>query len=228
MNKTFSTLATAAAVLAAAGAAAQTAPAAMPAAKATSTAHIAAPFMVKGFRSAHFGMTEDEVRAAIAQDFKPADGAVTAFDNPAEKTRVVAMHLQSLEPAPGQVNITYILGATTHKLIHVNVVWSTGDSPTEQERAQMAAGGVQLSAYFREQVWKPGTTSAGLTQGAPVFVMFAGVDPARAAVELRATGVVILLPDGRKIPGTGPAQLRLAYFDNVGGTDRAEVPKGTF
>ena len=73
---------------------------------------------------------------------------------------MIARHLDALEPAPGVVNITCLFGASSHRLMHVNVVWSTGPAPTSQERARMAGGGVQLAAYFRQQAWRKGTTTA--------------------------------------------------------------------
>jgi len=174
-------------------------------------------------------MSETEVRAAIAQDFKPADGAISEFDNPAEKTHVVAVHLDGLAPAPGVVNITYIFGATTHKLVHVNVVWSTGPTPTQPERDKMAAGGVELSAYFQAQAWRAGATGAGAAPDAAYFIFFQGADPKGAAVELRGAGISIILKKGdAPSQPTGPATLRLAYYATTGASDTGAVKPGAF
>ena len=222
MTKTLHAVLLAALVVAGLPASAQSA-----AAKPASVAK--APFLIKGFRSAQWGMGEAEVRAAIAQDFKPADGAITAFDNPAEKTHVVAVHLAALAPAPGAVNITYIFGATTQKLIHVNVVWSTGPTPSPDERAQMASGGVALSAYFQAQAWRAGATGAGAARDASYFIFFQGADPKGAALELRGAGISII-PKKGDAPSqpTGPATLRLAYYATTGASDTADVKPGSF
>ena len=228
MNKTLHSILLAALVAAGLPASAQTAAsAARPVAKAAPAARAA--FLIKGFRSAQWGMGEAEVRAAIAQDFKPADGAITVFDNPVEKTHVVAVHLDGLAPAPGAVNITYIFGATTRKLIHVNVVWSTGPAPTQPERDQMAAGGVELSKYFMDQAWRAGATGAGAAPDASYFIFFQGADPKGAAVELRGAGISIILKKG-EAPSkpAGPATLRLAYYATTGASDTAEIKPGSY
>jgi hypothetical protein len=227
MNKTLQSVLLLGAIAVGLPAVAQTAAsAAKPAAKAPATK---APFLIKGFRSAQWGMSEAEVRAAIAQDFKPADGAVKAFDNPVEKTLVVALHLDSLAPAPGVVNVTYIFGATTQKLIHVNVVWSTGATPTQDERDKMAAGGVELSAYFQGQAWRAGATGAGAAKDASYFIFFQGADPKGAAVDLRGAGISIVLKKGdAPSKPTGPATLRLAYYATTGASDTAELKPSSF
>ena len=228
MNKTLHSVLLAVLVAAGLPASAQTAAtAARPAAKAAPAAKT--PFLIKGFRSARWGMSEAEVRAAIAQDFKPADGAISAFDNPAEKTHVVAVHLDGLAPAPGAVNITYIFGATSQKLIHVNVVWSTGPTPTRPERDQMAAGGVELSKYFMDQAWRAGATGAGAAPDASYFIFFQGADPQGSAVELRGAGISIVLKKGdAPSQPTGPATLRLAYYATTGASDTAAIKPGSY
>ncbi len=229
MNKIFQTALFAAAIATGASAAAQAVAPAKAAKPAAASQPARAPFLIKGFRSARFGTDETTVRAAIARDFKPADGAVTVFDNPVEKTHVVAVHLESLAPAPGAVNITYIFGTTTQKLIHVNVVWSTGPTPTEEERNQMASGGVELSAYFQAQAWRPGATGAGAAKDASYFIFFQGADPKGAAVDLRGAGISIVLKKGEPASKpAGPATLRLAYYATSGASDTAEVTPGSF
>jgi hypothetical protein len=230
MNKIFKTALLAAAIASGVAASAQAVAPPKPSAKQSAASQPAkALFLIKGFRSAQFGMDEAAVRAAVARDFKPAGGAVTAFDNPVEKTHIVAVHLDALAPAPGVVNITYIFGAMTRKLIHVNVVWSTGATPTEQERNQMASGGVELSGYFQTQAWRTGATGAGAATDASYFIFFQGADPKGAAVDLRGTGISIVLNKG-DAPSTpaGPATLRLAYYATSGASDTAEVKPGTF
>lgn len=179
----------------------------------------AAPYLVTGFRSAKFGMTEPEVRAAIAHDFRFGDGALTASDDPARRTRVLALHLSHLAPAPGAVTLTYVVDAASHRLIYVNVAWTTGDRPTDLERSQMAGAGVSLAHYFRALTWRPGRITAGAVPRTTTFVFFDGVDPNQAAVDLRAFGVKIAEPGSAPIEPSGPAVLRLAYVASVKDVD---------
>lgn len=177
-----------------------------PAASASST-----PYLVTGFRSAKFGMTEPEVRAAIAHDFRFGDGALTASDDGPDHARVLALHLSRLDPAPGAVNLAYVFGATSHRLLHVDVAWTTGDHPTDLERSRMAGAGVGLANYFRALAWLPGRITAGAVPHSTTFVFFDGVDPTRAVVDLRAFGVKVTEAGAAPIAPTGPAVLRLAY-----------------
>src|SRR5580700_3707906 len=69
-----------------------------------------APYQVTGFRDARFGMSEQDVRAAVAKDFglKPAD--ITSAVNPVEGTTVLTAKVASLDPGPGRAVVAYILG----------------------------------------------------------------------------------------------------------------------
>lgn len=222
MTKILNTLALATAL----ALAASTAAAASAAAPAASTP---APHLIKGFRSARFGMTEPEVKTAIQHDFKPVDGAVTEFDNPLEKTHAVSLHLATLDPAPGVVNITYIFGTTTRRLIHVNVVWSTGNAPTDDERLQMGTASAQLASYFHALPWRPGATTSSAAPDGSSAVVFAGVDPNDEAVEVRVSGVPIERRGKPSVAPTGPAVLRVAYFATTGKQDTSNAVKvGSF
>ena len=174
-----------------------------------------APWLVTGFRSAKFGMTEPEVRAAIAHDFRFGDGALVASDNGPDHTHVLALRLPRLDPAPGAVNLTYLFGAASHRLLQVDVAWTTGDHPTDLERSQMAGAGVSLANYFRALAWPPGRITAGAVSHSTTFVFFDGVDPRQAVVDLRAFGVKVTEAGTVPIAPTGPAVLRLAYAMSV-------------
>ena len=62
-----------------------------------------------------------------------------------------------LPPGPGEATVSYLFGATSHTLMHVNVIWATAPAPTASDRAAIAAAGLQLSNYFRTQPWDPKT-----------------------------------------------------------------------
>jgi hypothetical protein len=222
MTKTLQLMTTATALATLLALGAQDAAAATLATSATAVA-APAPHLVKGFRSAAFGMTEAEVKAAIARDFKPAADALTAFDNPVEKTHAIALHLAALDPAPGAVNISYIFGTTTHRLIHVNVVWSSGPTPTDTERLQMATASTQLAAYFHDLSWQRGATTSSVAPDGAYAIVFAGVDPKDAAVEVRVSGVEIRRTNRAPTVPAGPAVLRVAYYATTGKPDTASA-----
>src|SRR5580693_1386206 len=88
-------------------------------------APVAPPVVIDGFRSAHFGMTEAEVRKAIETDFKLTGSAVRPGDNPVERTHLLSVTVPDLVPDSGKAVIDYVLGYKSHSLIEVNVTWST-------------------------------------------------------------------------------------------------------
>jgi hypothetical protein len=198
----------------------------------TTAAAIAQPatdtHAITGFRSAQFGMDASQVQAAIANDFKPAPDAVSVLENPTERTQVILLRLAALEPGPGPASVSYILGATTKRLIHVNVVWKTDDTPADDTRNKVAAAGVMLSNYFRNLAWKQGTTTSGVADGGRGVVLFAGVDPKNAAVEVRVSGVATNGVEGVAAKPEGAAQLLLSYISDIQKPDVAIIKAGTF
>jgi len=183
---------------------------------------------ITGFRSAQFGMDAAQVQAAIANDFKPAPDAVSVLENPTERTQVILLRLAALEPGPGPASVSYILGATSKRLIHVNVVWKTDGTPPDDTRNKMAAAGVMLANYFRNLAWKPGSTTSGVAEGGRGVVLFAGLDPKNAAVEVRVSGVATTAIEGVAAKPEGAAQLLLSYISDIQKPDVAVIKAGTF
>jgi len=70
----------------------------------------AQPVSIDGFRSAHFGMSEQETRKAIEADFKLSGSAVRPGDNPVERTRVLSVTVPDLVPDSGKAVIDYVFG----------------------------------------------------------------------------------------------------------------------
>ena len=88
------------------------------------SAQTAEPAIIDGYRSAHFGMNEAEVKKAIKADFSVDDPAKAL--NETERTAALLVRGKTLVPDSPPATVSYIFGATTAKLIQVNVVW--GDS----------------------------------------------------------------------------------------------------
>ncbi|MCD2511830.1 hypothetical protein [Comamonas endophytica] len=182
---------------------------------------------VDGFRSARFGMSLSQVKQAIAQDFKAGADALSEVDNPAEGTRIVLLRLAALEPGPGPAIVSYIFNQSTQQLRHINVVWQSGPAPSEAQRNQYAVAGVQLTRYFRELGWKPEGSVAAVANGPGSILLFAGIDPKDAMVEVVASGIPLSPgPNGQPaaVP-SGPAQLRVSYAATV--PPKAALPAGT-
>lgn len=171
---------------------------------------------ITGFRSARFGMNEDEVRAAVARDFKDHAALLRPVQHPDPRYAMLVLPLPSLAPGPGAAGVTYIFAAREHKLVQVNVLWSSGDKPGAADRARMSTAGVQLADYFRALRWRPDAATMGVPLGPNGLVMFSGIDPHKAMVEVSLTGVPLQGRDGKTAPAEGPVKLRVAYMSSLG------------
>jgi hypothetical protein len=173
---------------------------------------------IKGFRSAMFGMTPAQVKAAVERDFGPAVKMEEGND-PAKGAQVIMVKVDHLDPGPGAAQIAYVFGATSKTLAIINVMWATGAEPTEQERRAMAEAGQQLTAYFRS-----GPTPARASQGMSAFganglVLYTAVDAKSSGVMVAIDGVEYHSTSGDKPiaspPPKGPASLRVGYELNA-------------
>jgi hypothetical protein len=203
---------------------AQAAPAA-PAAPTGPTYH------VDGFRSAQFGMTQDQVRAAIAKDFNVQPSSIIVSQNPLENTTALSVKVDHLDPGPVPAVATYIFGASKKTLMHINVVWTTEAKPTDAQRGAIIQSALQLTAYFQGQPWPPKHVAGGVLLKSGSFMLFGGVDDKNGAVEIVTTGVPLENgdPKGPKLPEpVGPAQLLISYSADTNNPDVAKIPQGAF
>jgi len=171
---------------------------------------------ITGFRSARFGMNEDQVRAAVAHDFKDYAALLQPARHPDARYSLLVLPLPSLEPGPGAAGVTYIFAAAEHKLVQVNVLWSTSDKPGDAERTRMSAAGVQLADYFRALRWRPDAATMGVPLGPNGVVLFSGIDAHKAMVEVSLTGMSLRGADGKVARADGPVKLRVAYMAGLG------------
>lgn len=213
------------------------APAKPPAAKAPAAKAAAAPapagptLDIKGFRSAAFGMTPAQVKAAATADFgasaKIQDGA-----NPADGTQFVLVQVDHLDPGPGPAQIGYVFGAASKTLSYINVVWSTDATPTDAQRSAMALAGEQLAAYFRQGP-APAKASQGIVPlGDNALVLYAATDKKDAGVQVMVDGIAFQRNDGDKPVSSpapkGPASLRVSYAQNAEKPDVKTLKPGSF
>jgi len=185
---------------------------------------------VKGFRSATFGMTPAQVKAAAASDFGAA-AKVAEGSNAADGTQFVLVSVEHLDPGPGTAQVGYVFGATSKTLTAVNVVWSTVAEPTEQQRTAMVQAGQQLAAYF-QQGPAPAKTGGLATFGTNGLVLYSAVDKKDSGVEVMVDGVEYQRTGGDKPlaspPPKGPATLRVSYTQNVDKPDIKAIKPGSF
>ena len=165
---------------------------------------------IRGFRSARFGMDEQQVRAAVALDFKDQAKLLQPARVPGA-AQVLVLPLAELAPGPGPAGVTYIFNAGG-KLAQVNLLWSADTAG----RARLAAAGAQLADAFRALKWRPNAATMGVPIGQQGVALFSGVDGRKAMVEVSLLGVPARGPVGEvsaaAAAGNGPAKLRVAYI----------------
>jgi hypothetical protein len=184
-------------------------PATAPATPATADAMLptAAPVVVEGFRSAKFGMTQAEVKAAIVKDFGVKADAITAGVNPAERTQLLSVKVPDLLPGGGTAQVSYVFGYKTKQLIQVGISWSKATDP-EMNEAELYANGDVLRTNFLSAGYQPDSVRTGLVMQNGIL-LFRGQDKDGHAT--------ILLLQGEFANGEGgkrtltPTSLALLY-----------------
>jgi hypothetical protein len=188
-------------------------------------------YEVTGFRDAHFGMTEQEVRAVVTKDFglKPTD--IASSVNPVEGTTVLTAKVASLDPAPGPAVVAYILGYTTKRLIQINVAWGDQAADKADPNAMIGAG-TRLERYFAGFSWSKDTTRAGVPVGPNTIVLFSGEDNKTGAIRLILDGVKYQMEQNGKETNSpdpkGPPKLLINYIADRDNPDVAKIEKGKF
>jgi hypothetical protein len=178
---------------------------------------------LKGFRSALFGMSELEVRAAIAKDFNVGPDAIRASQNGAEHTRILLVKAPDVLPDGGMAEVDYVLGYKTKKLIQIGVSWSNAtDDKLTPER--LLSNAETLHAYFLSAGYKPDT----IVNNQPVsngVLMFRGADAEGHTTVLLLRGTTT----GEKSPRTFSATgLALFYLADAKNPDVYRLEPGKF
>ncbi len=166
-----------------------------------------------GFRSARFGMTQDEVRAAVKRDFGP-DAALAAIDPGDPGKTALQFSLLQLNPGPGPATIVYLFNAATGRLVHVNVGWVTGSDPGELHRLAIATAGQRLQTYFNALTPKLCEADTGGVIGPAKVLLYRGRDSTGRWVEVTVDGIRFETPAASADPTEplqGPAALRVSY-----------------
>jgi len=109
---------------------------------------------VLGFRSARFGMTEDEVRAAIEKDFGLSGDDIEVSTPELQRTKVLRIKVSNLIEDTGEAVVTYVLGYNSQRLFRVNVIWGTPVDP-EVTAAEINKVATLLQQYFDKQSFPP-------------------------------------------------------------------------
>jgi hypothetical protein len=185
---------------------------------------------VPGFRSALWGMTVDEVRAAAAKDFGGARASVPVTD-PLTGNTAIIVPMQSLAPAPGPAAISYVFAAESNRLIHVNLDWTMTTPTPAQRSAVLEAGSTTLAGFLGNQ-WRLGSVVRGVVVQPDLIVLFAGADQAGGGVDVRVGGVPYALGSGKTLKTvhqpSGPATLHVGFSAPTSATVTDTIKPGAF
>lgn len=184
------------------------------------------PVAIEGFRSAHFGMTETEIRKAIETDFRLSGAAVQAGDNKIQHTRLLGITVPTLVPDSGKATINYVFGYKSQRLIEVNVTWSTAIDPANKPGV-LAQTGATLQGYFQGEAFAAGQTAVNAMMPNGSVLLFRGTDPAGHTVVLVLGGTVRQDAKDHTAQMT-PTTLTLAYAVDPVHPDVFRLQKGTF
>lgn len=176
---------------------------------------------VDGFRSAKFGMSVDEVRAAIESDFGLSGDAVVSGENVAERTGLLSVRADDVLPDGGPAQVSYVFGYESKTLIQVGILWDV----QANDEARLLANGEVLSAYFRSAGYVPDSIRQGLVLDNGIL-LFRGED-----AEGRAT-VLLLQGTFTESDATNrsltPTALALLYAADADQPDVFRIESGQF
>ena len=178
---------------------------------------------VKGFRSAIFGATEADVRAAIAKDFAVTPNAIHASKNLAERTIVLTVRVPDVLPDGGAADVAYTLGFKSKTLIQVAVTWSKrSDDKLNPER--LLQNGESLRQYFLSEHYARNSVVSNL-EVKDGLLLFRGADAAGRMTVLLMQGAT---SGDKSAPRFTPSALTLLYIADAKAPDIYRVPAGKF
>lgn len=193
-------------------------PAGAPGVMSTSSAN------VDGFRSAKFGMTEAEVKAAVAKDFKVGADAIREQPNAGERTKALVVKVPDLLPGGGAAEVSYVFGYQSKKLIQVSASWSkaTDEKMTPE---QLFSNSSVLRSHFMSEGFKPESiaTNMPINNG---LLMFRGSDAKDRTAILLLQGTFAQGENNQRI--LTPGSLMLFYIADAKTPDIYRLPPGSF
>ncbi len=183
---------------------------------------------ITGYRSAVFGMSEAETRAAIAADFGVAANDIPRATHDLQKTTILTIAVNGLVPGSGQAEISYVLGYQDHTLFQVTVLWrARDDSAAALGRLLLAAQ--SMINRFALLGFPDGHVAPGSVMGDGVKMLFRSQDN-------HGKLALIGLYSPSASDGSGSAEtsgkerpwLRVSFVRDAGAPDIFEIEPGQF
>ena len=211
--------------------AAPAAPAPAPAPSTPAASGAAAPVpaasgavMVMGFRSAHFGMNEADVRAVIQKDFKLKPETIQLEENKAEQTHALVVQAPEVLPGGGTATVSYVLGFKTKTLIQIGLSWSKA-SDEKMTVEQLFSNANVLRTHFMSAGYKPDTIATNMPVNGGVL-LFRGSDAQDHTTVLILQGTFSQGENNQKV--LTPTALLLLYIADAKSPDVYRLAPGSF
>lgn len=179
---------------------------------------------VTGFRSARFGMSENDVKNAIAKDFNLKGDAIQANTNPSEQTKILTIKAPDVLPGGGLAEVSYVFGFKSKTLIQVGVAWSKAidDKMTPE---QLFSNSTVLRTHFLAAGYKPDTVATNMPINGGVL-MFRGSDAKDRTTMLILQGTFAQGEKEQRV--LTPNALVLFYIADAKSPDVYRLPPGSF
>lgn len=177
-----------------------------------------------GFRSARFGMDQDEVRAAISSDFGIEGEEIEEGLNRAERTQLLTVSVPDLLPEGGTAQVSYVFGYQSGTLIQVGISWNALTDP-ELTEDTLYSNADALAAHFAAAGYDPPTITTGLVLDSGIL-LFRGEDTEGHATILLLQGNYLDLGEGQQ--GLAPVSLAVLYAADAENPDVFTIEPGQF
>jgi hypothetical protein len=185
--------------------------------------------LVEGFRSAQFDMTEDQVKQAIAADFKIQPQNILKQVNKVDRTTILSVRVPELLPESGTAQINYKLGFKSKKLMQVDVIWGPAID-AKVVAPSLTAILINLRQYLQERGFPKEKTVVNATTPQPnVLLMFRAEDEKGRVVAL--LGQFKFDPKAEKdkqLKTDEPQAVILSYVLDPKAPDIFKIEKGKF
>jgi hypothetical protein len=179
---------------------------------------------IDGFRSAKFGTSEAEVRAAMVKDFSAKPDAIRAQDNPSELTHSLLLSVPELLPNGGTAELSYVFGYKSKSLIQVGAVWSKASDAAITPEKLFSNANI-LRAHFLSEGFKPDSIAVNMPVNGGI-VMFRGSDAKDRSVILLLQGTFENKENNQRL--LTPTSLLLFYVADAKSPDIFKLPPGQF
>lgn len=188
-------------------------------------------YQIEGYRSATFGMTEADLRKAIAKDFPKEAAKLKVESHPNELTQVMIVDVANLVENAGPAKISYVLGYKSKKLIQVNIVWGNAAVPESKATLdELKLASQNLIRYFGQFKFKEGSVTVNKQLNDGSVALFRAEDEKNRSLLLRLGGVPKNQPKDAKADAKPEALyfLRVSYVLDEANPDIYKIEKGAF